>query len=97
MRDVNQNPRRWVDESGRVCVIEGWHPSAPSRVGYNLKIDGDWLGTFGTLEGATTAATACAVTDGRDVVLRLYRDPRHSGRGPANPGLRVVGPAPDDD
>jgi hypothetical protein len=97
LRDVNRNPRRWVDDSGRVCVIEGWHPSAPTRVGYNVKVDGDWLGTFGTLDGAATAATASADLGGGDVVLRPYRDPRRPGRRASESGLHVVRPAPDDD
>lgn len=37
-------------------VVEGWHPSHPDGLGYNLLIDDDWIGTFETLEGAATAA-----------------------------------------
>lgn len=58
MREANRNPRRWVGASGRVQVIEGWHPSAPSRLGYNLKVDGEWLGTFASLDDAADAAAA---------------------------------------
>lgn len=54
--DVNRNPRRWTDRSARVRVVEGWHPSQPSRVGYNLLVDGDWVGTFETLDGAANEA-----------------------------------------
>jgi hypothetical protein len=70
LRDVNRNPRRWVDESGRVLVIEGWHPSAPSDVGFNLKVDGDWLGTFESLEAAARAAGVPSGAAGRTVSLR---------------------------
>jgi hypothetical protein len=56
LKDVNADPRRWVDSSRRVRVVEGWHPSAPSRVGYNLMVDGDWHGTFASLEAAAVAA-----------------------------------------
>jgi hypothetical protein len=97
LRDVNRSPRRWVDDSGRVRVIEGWHPSEPSRVGYNVKVDGDWLGTYGTLDGAATAATAHANLNDGEVVLRQYRDPGSLSRRSAETGLRVVRPAPDDD
>jgi len=54
--DVNRNPRRWTDGSARVRVIEGWHPSQPDRLGYNLLVDGDWVGTFDTLDGAAKEA-----------------------------------------
>lgn len=54
--DVNRNPRRWSDRSARVSVIEGWHPSQPDRVGYNLLVDGDWIGTFESLTSAAGAA-----------------------------------------
>jgi hypothetical protein len=72
-RDVNHNPRRWVDESRRILVIEGWHPSQPSEVGYNAKVDGDWLGTFETLDGASRAAAAALGVKNRAVELRLDR------------------------
>jgi hypothetical protein len=89
LRDVNKNPRSWVDESGRVRVIEGWHPSAPDQVGYNLVVDGDWFGTFGSVEDAATAAADCLdATDG-PVVLH----PDRPG-GTSNPGLRLVQPPP---
>ena len=54
--DVNRNPRRWIDRGARIRVIEGWHPSRPHRVGYNLVVDGDWIGTFETLDEAADAA-----------------------------------------
>jgi hypothetical protein len=88
-RDVNRNPRRWVDESGRILVIEGWHPSDPSTVGFNVKVDGDWLGTFETLEDAGHAAAAASGNEERTVVLRLYRS-RAAGR--AETGLHLVRP-----
>jgi hypothetical protein len=53
---VNRDPRRWVDRSSRVRVIEGWHPSQPDRVGYNLLIDGDWIGMFESLDSASEEA-----------------------------------------
>jgi hypothetical protein len=37
-------------------VIEGWHPSRPDTVGYNLMCDGDWIGTFETLDAAADEA-----------------------------------------
>jgi hypothetical protein len=45
-----------MDRSARVRVIEGWHPSQPDRLGYNLLVDGDWIGTFESLDGAATHA-----------------------------------------
>ena len=54
--DVNRHPRRWIDRGARIRVIEGWHPSRPHRVGYNLVVDGDWIGTFETLDEAADAA-----------------------------------------
>ena len=97
LRDVNRNPRRWVDESGRVRVIEGWHPSEPGQVGYNLIVDGDWFGTFGTLDDAVTAAAACAdINDGK-VVLRPYPDPRGPGGKSLRARLHLVPPLPDED
>jgi hypothetical protein len=80
MRDANRNPRRWVDESGRVRVTEGWHPSQPSQLGYNLNLDDEWIGTFGTLDGAANAAATHVsflglnIQDGR-VPLTLVPDP----------------------
>jgi len=92
LRDVNRDPRRWVDGSGSVRVIEGWHPALPSQVGYNLKVDGDWLGMFETLAGAADAAAEYAGEKGGKVVLRP--DPRTSrSRGKVNDaGLRLVPP-----
>jgi len=57
VRDVNRNPRRWMDRSARVRVIEGWHPSRPDGLGYNLMVDGDWIGTFESLDTAAVAAS----------------------------------------
>ena len=56
--EANRNPRRWMDQSARVRVIEGWHPSRPDRLGYNLVVDGDWIGTFDSLDNAAREATA---------------------------------------
>ena len=97
MSDVNRNPRRWVDESGRVRVIEGWHPSLPSQVGYNVKLDGNWVGTFETLDRAADAAATCVGTEERKVVLRPYSDPWASGGMVNDTGLRLVPPAAGDD
>ena len=96
LKDVNRNPRRWVDDTGRVRVIEGWHPSLPSQVRYNAKVDGDWLGTFDTLDGAADAAAVQAGIEDRGVVLRPYADPSAPG-GQDRTGLRLVPPAPADD
>jgi hypothetical protein len=74
LRDVNRNPRRWVDESGRVRVIEGWHPSAPSRVGFNVKVDADWIGTFGTLDDAVDAAADFLDVSASAIVLRPHQE-----------------------
>jgi hypothetical protein len=78
--EPNRHPRRWVDESGRVRVIEGWHPSQPSRLGFNVLVDDDWLGTFDTLDGAAGAAAGPGLhaESGRVVLIRVI-DPR----GPA--------------
>jgi len=97
LRDVNRNPRRWVDDSGRVRVIEGWHPSLPSQVGYNAKVDGDWLGTFETLASAADAAAAHAGIADRQVVLRPRPDPSAAPGRLNDTGLRLVPPARADD
>jgi hypothetical protein len=89
LRDVNKNPRRWLDESGRVRVIEGWHPSAPDQVGYNLVVDGDWFGTFASVDDAATAAADCV--DATDGPVVLHPDPPG---GRSGPGLRLVQPPP---
>jgi hypothetical protein len=89
LRDVNRNPRRWVDESRRIVVIEGWHPCQPADVGYNVKVDGAWLGTFETLDDAARAAAAASGSDDRTVVLRPDR-PRTAGK--AEPDLHLVRP-----
>ena len=78
--EFNRNPRRWVDRSTRVRVVEGWHPSQPDRLGYNLLVDGDWIGTFESLEGAAKAAAThlgspSTHTRDRRVVLLPYIHP----------------------
>jgi hypothetical protein len=100
LRDVNRNPRSWVDESGRVRVIEGWHPSDPGRVGYNLIVDDDWLGTFATLDGAAIAAAGHAdikdIKDGK-AALRPHPAPRGSDGKSTGVRLHLVQPVPDED
>jgi hypothetical protein len=81
---TNRNPRRWIDESGRVRVIEGWHPSNPDRTGYNALVDDDWLGTFSTLDDAAEAAAASVPFRRRhlrdnNVILQPYLDGSTSG------------------
>jgi hypothetical protein len=95
-RDVNRNPRRWVDASGRVRVIEGSHPSEPERVGYNLVVDGDWFGTFETLDAAIIAATAEANVEIGRVELRSIAGPRGRAGSLVRGGLRLVPEPPDD-
>lgn len=95
--EANRNPRKWTDESGRVRVIEGRHPSEPSRPGYNLKVDGDWLGTFGTLDGAANAAASYVRWRGltivdHKVVLHPYVDPWGPGGKFVIDGPRPVEP-----
>ena len=85
LKDVNADPRRWVDSSRRVRVVEGWHPSAPSRVGYNLMVDGDWLGTFPSLDAAGVAA-GDVETVGGPVAFR----PDLAGGGRGRRALQVV-------
>jgi hypothetical protein len=75
--DVNRIPRRWMDRSTRARVVEGWHPSRPDRVGYNLLVDGDWIGTFDSLESAASEAavhlrSGRARSRNRQVVLLPY-------------------------
>lgn len=94
-RDVNRDPRRWVDDSGSVRVIEGWHPALPSEVGYNVKVDGEWLGMFETLASAADAAAAYAGEEIGKVVLKPYpRTPRSRGKLNTS-GLHLVPPADD--
>ena len=50
------------------------------RLGFNVMIDDDWLGTFDTLDGAADAAAGPGLPgldapDGRVVLLRVI-DPR---------------------
>ena len=99
-RDANRDPQRWVDTSGRVRVIEGWHPSQPTRLGYNVLVDDDWVGTFDTLDGAADAAASRArfrhvpLDEGQVVLSRVPQRGRKDKAGDA--GLRVV-TDPDDD
>jgi hypothetical protein len=65
--DFNRNPRRWVDRSSRVRVIEGWHPSRPDGLGYNLLVDDDWIGTFESVDAAAVAASGHVPTGATDV------------------------------
>ena len=95
--DVNRNPRRWVDESGRVRVIEGWHPSRPSEVGYNLMVDGDWFGTFGSLEDAANSAGSYGGIRRGTVVLRQHPDPQRRRGNPTGATLHLAPPLPDED
>lgn len=94
-REANRNPQRWADESGRVRVIQGWHPSQPTRLGYNVLVDDDWVGTFETLDGAAAAATSSArfrhlPLEGGQVVLSPVGDGQRRRRRPGAAGLRVV-------
>jgi hypothetical protein len=59
-------------------------------VGYNVKVDGDWLGTFETLDGAARAAAAASGIEDRAVVLRPDR-PR-AAAGKAETDLHLVRP-----
>jgi hypothetical protein len=94
LKDVNRRPRRWADPPGRVRVIEGWHPSEPSRVGYNLIVDDDWVGTFETLESAVR--TAAGLVDVPESHLELEPQWDFAGsedrRRHAEPGLHLVPP-----
>ncbi|HEX3929922.1 MAG TPA: hypothetical protein VHW64_04420 [Nocardioides sp.] len=76
-------------------VIEGWHPSDPGTVGYNLLVDGDWLGTFPTLEDAADTAEACVGIRRGAVELSLHEEPRRSGDEPRAADLQLVPPLPD--
>jgi hypothetical protein len=95
MHQVNRSPRRWGDESGRVRVIEGRHPSNPDRTGYNVLVDDDWLGSFSTLDGAAKVAAAHVrlrglhIENGR-VVLTLVRHPRRTSGRVIDSGLHLV-------
>jgi hypothetical protein len=40
-----------------VRVIEGWHPSKPDGLGYNLMVDDEWIGTFDSLDDAALVAS----------------------------------------
>jgi hypothetical protein len=64
-------------------VIEGWHPSRPDRLGYNLMFDGDWIGTFESLDAAAEEATrrvqpGATQVKGRRVVLVPHIKPESS-------------------
>jgi hypothetical protein len=97
LRDVNRDPRRWVDGSGRVRVIEGWHPSEPDRVGYNLMVDGDWCGTFATLDDAAVEAAAHVDIVGEKAVLRPFPVARRSRAKSTASGLHLIESVPDED
>jgi hypothetical protein len=86
-----------VDESGRLRVIEGWHPSEPSQVGYNLVVDGDWFGTFGTLDAATTATAPHADIKGQEGCAPAVPGSRAPGGRSIGAGLHLVQPVPDED
>jgi hypothetical protein len=97
LRNVNRTPRRWMDTSGRVHVIEGWHPSSPNRIGYNLMLDGDWVATLERLDDAAAAAAELLDVKDAEVLLRPYPDPRATGGTAKGAGLHLVRPAPDQD
>jgi hypothetical protein len=96
-REVNRNPRRWVDQSGRVRVVEGWHPSEPGRTGYNLIVDGDWVGTFGTLDSAATEAAACIGLENGAVALLSCVPARGRAGKARRSGLHLVRDASSED
>jgi hypothetical protein len=83
IRGANHNPRRWTDATSKVRVIEGWHPSRPGRLGYNLIVEGEWIGTFETLDEAADAATPHLPSppqgDNRPVALLPFIDPGSRG------------------
>jgi hypothetical protein len=95
LKNINRNPRRWVDASRRVLVIEGWHPSAPGAVSFNLLVDGEWLGSYETLDGAADAATASPELRSASSVA-LHLDHPGAARG-AETTLRLVPPVRPDD
>jgi hypothetical protein len=97
LKDVNRTPRHWIDASGRVRVIEGWHPSSPNRIGYNLTLDGAWVATFERLDEA--AAEAAALLDVKDAkgLLRPYPGPRSRGGVRNGVGLHLVRPPAGED
>lgn len=90
LSDVNKNPRRWVDESRRVRVVEGWHPSQPSAIGYTVKVDADWIGMFSSLDDASEAAATCLGIGADEVVLRLHQEPRGASAGYPGAHLHLV-------
>jgi hypothetical protein len=75
-------------------VVEGWHPSEPGRVGYNVLLDDSWLGTFESLDCAATAAAAQIHASDGGNTLRLNEAYGVPGRQLDRPRLRVVEPTP---
>jgi hypothetical protein len=60
-------------------------------------VDGDWFGTFGSLDDAATAAATYADIEDGKVVLGPYPNSRGPLGKSFGTGLHLVQPVPDED
>ena len=74
-----------ADAGDRVEVTRAAHPEDPYRVAWHIRLDGEYLGTFGTLPAAASAVwarTRLSLPLGEKAVLAHLRAVT-GGDGPA--------------